>query len=104
MSIFSQTPPALPRSPEMRLNRRYEISDDCLEVSWLNKRGRIKTARAKVVNVSERGIALRMPEPVLPLSVRFKSARLDLDGVGSVRHCCRSGLKYLVGLEFGLNL
>ena len=102
MSIFSQTSPALPWSPELRRSRRYQISDEPLEVSWLDHRGRIKTARAKVVNVSENGIALRIPEAVLPFAVRFKSARLNLDGLGSVRHCCRAGFKYVVGLEFGV--
>src|ERR1700730_17475597 len=104
MGIFSRTPPALPWSPELRRRRRYKICGEHLEVFWLDKRGRMKSARAKVLNVSERGIALRIPEPVLPLSVRFKSERLDLDEVGSVRHCCRSGLRYVVGLEFGLNI
>jgi hypothetical protein len=40
----------------------------------------------------------------MPLRVRFQSEHCGIDGVAAVRHCSRSGSKYIVGLEFGLDL
>ena len=60
----------------------------------------MRTTRARVVNISERGMALEFPEEVMPLLVRFESARFKVKGAGMVRYCQRVGKKYLVGVEF----
>jgi len=45
-------------------------------------------------------MAIEFPEEVMPLMVRFESARLKVKGAGMVRYCQRVGRKYLVGVEF----
>lgn len=90
---------------ELRRHRRYTVgSGGTMEVSWINMRGQMRTSRARVVNVSETGLAIQLPEEAMPLRVRFQSEQGGVDGVGSVRHCSRSGSKYVVGLEFALEL
>jgi len=71
-----------------------------LQVSWLDTTGKMKTTRTRALNVSEEGIALELPEPAMPLRVRFQSERFNMKGLGIVRYCRRAGSKYVVGLEF----
>jgi PilZ domain. len=91
-------------SKNLRQHRRYAVDAGSLEVSWLDSTGKMKTARTRALNVSEEGIALELPEPVLPLRVQFQSERFNVDGMGTVRYCRREGRKWVVGLEFTGNL
>jgi hypothetical protein len=104
MDILSRVQLGEAAHKNLRRHRRYGTSGDDLEVSWLDKCGNMKTTRAKVLNVSEHGIAFRVPEAGMPSLVRFKSNRFNVNGIGSVRHCYRAGFKYIVGLEFGFGL
>ena len=88
------------RSDPRRRHRRYAVDGGVLEVSWLDVNGRMKSTRSRVLNISENGIALQLPDEVMPLLVRFRSDELKIEGVGVVRQCRRTGAKYLVGLEF----
>src|SRR5262245_57714468 len=85
---------------DQRRHRRYTVEAGFLQVSWLDLRGSMKTARTRALNVSEGGIALELPEAALPLRMRFQSDRFKLRGEGIVRYCRRAGHKYIVGLEF----
>jgi len=60
----------------------------------------MNTARTRALDVSEQGISLELPQPAMPLLVRFQSDRFNLNGLGAVRYCRRAGSKYVVGLEF----
>ena len=84
--------------------RRYAVDSGHLEVSWLDMKGRIKTALTRALNVSEGGIAIELPGPAMPLLVKFQSEQFQVKGVGAVRHCHRQGRKYIVGLQFTQNL
>lgn len=85
---------------DLRRHRRYVVDGGVLQVSWLDKRGNMKATQARAVDVSENGIALRLPEAVSLMLVRFRSNSLKVEGVGAVRHCHRAGNNYVVGLEF----
>jgi PilZ domain len=85
---------------ERRRHRRYAVDAGSLQVSWFDKDGKIKSARSRAFDISERGISLQLPEAGKPLLVRFQSDRFKVEGVGAVRHCFQSGAKYVVGLEF----
>ena len=85
---------------ESRRAHRFAVNAGTLEVSWLDKTRKMRTTRARVVNISEWGMALEFPEEVMPLMVRFESARFKVKGAGMVRYCQRVGRKYLVGVEF----
>jgi hypothetical protein len=88
-----------PKDPR-RKHRRYSVDAGILQVSWLDVNGRMKTTRSRALNISEDGIALQLPEAIMPLLVRFQSDRCNVQGVGAVRQCRRRGRKYVVGLEF----
>ncbi len=56
---------------------------------------------ARVLNISECGIAIELPEAAQLLSrVKLQSEKHGLLGQGAVRHCRRVGTKYVVGIEF----
>jgi hypothetical protein len=84
----------------LRRHRRYAVDAGSLQVSWLDTTGRMKTTHTRALNISEEGIALELPEAVLPLRVRFQSERFNVTGMGIVRYCRRARSKYIVGLEF----
>ena len=85
---------------DLRRHRRYAVDSSVLHVSWLDMKGKMRITRTRALNICEDGIALVLPEPVMPLLVRFKSERFNLHGVGEVRHCQRTGGVYVVGLQF----
>ena len=85
---------------DLRRRRRYAVDAGVLEVSWINIAGKMETARARALNVSEDGIALQLPTAAMPTRIRFRSDRFKLCGAGAVRYCRRSGVTYIVGVEF----
>jgi hypothetical protein len=87
-------------SIELRRRRRYAVDGAPLKVSWLDTTGKMRVSRTRALNISEFGMALQLPEPVMPLLVRFQSDRFDVNGAGAVRYCYRMKGKYVVGLEF----
>ena len=90
----------VPTNSESRRFRRYAVDASVLQVSWLDMRGKMRVTRTRALNICEEGIALQLPEPVMPLLIRFKSERFKFNGVGEVRHCQRTGGSYTVGLQF----
>ena len=85
---------------ESRRSRRFAVEAGQLQVAWLDKTGKMRTTRTQALNISETGMALQLPEAVMPLLVRFESERFKVKGAGTVRYCRRIGGKYIVGLEF----
>ena len=103
MSTTNSTPSwsALKRK-DLRRSRRYAVNGDTLRVSWLGLNGELKVVQqARVLNVSEEGMAFELPEPAqLVTRVKLNSDKHKLLGEGTVRHCQRIGSKYVVGIEF----
>ena len=103
MSTTNTTPSwsALKRK-DLRRSRRYAVNGDTLRVSWLGLNGELKVVQqARVLNVSEEGMAFELPEPAqLVTRVKLQSEKHKLLGEGTVRHCQRVGSKYVVGVEF----
>jgi hypothetical protein len=87
-------------TPERRRYRRYAVDDAPLQVSWLDLSGKMRITRTRALNVCEEGMAVQLPEPVMPLLIRFQSDRFNINGAGRVRYCRRAGSRYVVGLEF----
>ena len=103
MSTTNTTPSwsALKRK-DLRRCRRYAVEGAALRVSWLSVSGELKVVHhARVLNISEEGIAFELPEPAqLVTRVKLHSDKHRLLGEGTVRHCRRVGSKYVVGVEF----
>ena len=91
---------------ERRRYRRYQVHNSVLRASWLDMTGNLKVAQnVRVLNVSEGGMALELPEKPLPTSmVRFESEKFRLRGSGAVRHSQKIGMGWLVGVEFANGL
>ena len=87
---------------DLRRSRRYAVEGATLRVSWLGLNGTLKVAhQARVLNISEGGIAFELPEPAqLVTRVKLQSDKHKLFGEATVRHCRRVGSKYVVGVEF----
>jgi hypothetical protein len=73
-----------------------------MRVSWLGLNGTLKMVpHARVLNISEEGIAVEIPEPAALLSrVKLQADKHSLLGEGTVRHCRRAGVQYFIGVEF----
>jgi hypothetical protein len=94
------------RRKERRRHRRYQVAGSTLRVSYLDMNGTLKmVAAAQVLNVSESGMALELPEKPLPTSmIRFQSERFKLTGSAAVRHAQKITNSYMVGVEFATGL
>lgn len=86
---------------EKRRHRRFAVTATQLRASWLSVKGERKMANAKVLNVSESGMGLELPEPpMMNTLVRIQSERHKFIGAGVARHFYRIPNGYVVGIEF----
>ncbi len=87
---------------DLRRSRRYSAEGETLKIAWLGLNGTLKvTPHARVLNISEGGIAVEIPEPAQLVSrVKLQSDKHKLLGEGTVRHCRRTTSKYIIGIEF----
>jgi hypothetical protein len=90
-----------------RGTRRHERTDqaEVVQVMWKDRDGGDKFTNAKTLNISEVGMRIEMPEPLLERSyVTLRCDKLKLNGRASVRSCQRKGIRYVVGLEFSVGM
>jgi len=74
---------------------------EMVELTWKDRSGQEKFAKARSLDISELGMRIEVPEPLEKQAyVTLRSDALSLHGRASVRSCTRQGTKYLVGLEF----
>ncbi len=87
---------------DLRKSRRYSVDAGILRVSWLGLNGTLKVVQqARVVNVSEEGIAVELPAPALIASrIALEASKHRLQGEGTVKRCRPVGFKFVVGIEF----
>ena len=72
---------------------------------WKDRDGGDKYANARMLDISELGMRIEVPEPLQERSyVTLRCDKLKLNGRASVRSCLRKGIKYLVGLEFSVGM
>ena len=56
--------------------------------------------RGRLTDISDTGLAIRIRERIENRTyLTFRVERLDWSGTGSVRHCTRSKMDYVIGLE-----
>jgi hypothetical protein len=68
---------------------------------WTDGSGVDKWALVRILDLSESGVRLELPEQVEARSViRFSSADMKVQGQATVRFCRRHGTNYVVGAEF----
>lgn len=87
-------------SQSLRRHRRTVIPG-AIRVGWQAKDGFQKFVRGKCLDVSASGIRVESIEPIpLWTYVTVGADKIGLVANASVRHCVRSGAKYLIGMEF----
>jgi len=91
--------PSEGKEGDLRREQRQTASSEAT-VGW-EDRGRQILAKARVLNIAENGLALELAEPIpLRTLVHVRSSELKVSASCSVRHCSRSGRKFVVGVEF----
>jgi hypothetical protein len=90
------------RRKDLRRSKRYLVEGETVRISWLGLNGTLKTTpHARVLNISEGGMAVEIPEPAQLVSrVKLQADKHKLLGEATVRHCRRSVSKYIIGVEF----
>ncbi len=74
---------------------------DPVQLSWRDRNGNAQVSRGRLVDISEAGMRVEVPEPLEKLTyLTVRADGLGIHGTASVRSCTRKGLKYVVGLEF----
>ena len=91
-------------SKDLRRYPRRSLLGQLL-ISWQFPRGTDKFSTGRLLEVSEWGIRLEVPEQIRPnTNVYIRCEKLDFSGSGQVRHCARSGSKYVVGVALSAEL
>ncbi len=71
-----------------------------VRVSWTGPTGDPAFTLGKCVEVSESGMRLEVPVQIpVRTSILLNAERIKLSGPATVRHCVRTGAKYVLGLE-----
>jgi len=85
---------------DLRRHVRSEKSAP-VQLVWKDRQGLDKFMNGRVMDASESGIRIEVPEPLDKQTyLTLQSPSLGLHGSASVRTCTRKGMKYVVGLEF----
>lgn len=70
-------------------------------VTWTDRTGHPKHVTGKILDCSEHGMCLELPESIQDRTQLFLRAEKEkLVGGASVRYCRRSGARFTVGVEF----
>ena len=84
---------------DIRRHKRTDLNIKA-KVTWTDRSGRDKWARATLFDASASGVRLELPEAVEPRSMLcFSSDNSTLRGQATVRFCRREGNKFVVGAE-----
>lgn len=72
-----------------------------ISLIWANDHGEPCARNGECIDVSSRGIKIKLDDQIPARTVVTVRAReLALHGSASVRSCTRSGVRYILGLEF----
>ncbi len=88
-------------SKEVRRQARHPI--DCeVTVSWPDREGAARFARARGVDLSGSGARIEVDQALeVGLHVFVRVTEYGVSATACVRHCTRRGAKFVVGLELG---
>ncbi|MCC7497368.1 MAG: PilZ domain-containing protein [Bryobacterales bacterium] len=87
----------------LKKTRRHdrEPFQERVTLTWAGSDGNGRIMQGTGVTISRSGFSIKVPEQLqLQSYVSFRTRDGRLSGSGSVRHCVRSGVEYLVGIEF----
>ena len=68
---------------------------------WMGNEGEMQSDLVRVLNISNRGIALELTGyPMRNTVIRIEGSKIGVAGRATIRHIVKSGSKYVVGAEF----
>ncbi|MFN0168758.1 MAG: PilZ domain-containing protein [Bryobacteraceae bacterium] len=71
-----------------------------MRAAWLDENGTLRTGLGRLIDISEGGLALELPQAPLDNStLRFQCDRLRLYGIGNVRYGGGRG-RCVIGVQF----
>jgi hypothetical protein len=80
-------------------------SRSIVQIGWKDQLGNEKYTKARILDISEAGMRVEVPERIPERSyVTLRADDLSLQGRGSVRTCHAKGIKYIVGVEFSAGM
>lgn len=86
-------------SHDLRQSPRINVQAS-VRAAWVDSHGDLRMSHARVLNISERGMAIELPQqPMRNGMVRIQSERFKVSACGSVRHILPVGGRFIVGLE-----
>jgi len=85
---------------DLRRHRRKTV-EVAVRLCWQDSSGIVRYSKGRCLEISESGLRVETSDP-MPLRsyVNFQIDNPPFAGSGSVRHVTRSGLKFVIGLEF----
>jgi hypothetical protein len=92
------------KGKNLRQHRRYKVGVGLMQLYWVDMNGNAKAARTRILDISEDGMSLLLPEAAMPVRVRFHSDRYNVRGLGIVRYCKSAGPNFVIGVQFTENL
>jgi PilZ domain-containing protein len=91
---------AVRRIKKNRLHWRHPLVSP-IQVTWQDQAGGERQDRGRCLDVSKGGLKMELPHPIeVGASIRFYVVHSDIVGAGLVRHCTKTGSKYVIGVEF----
>lgn len=88
------------RSSDLRRENR-EAKKGRIRVGYTDQLGEYKVCEAPVLDVSETGMRVELPDPLKVGSrVGLQPGTLNVCGTGQVKHCRLKSARYTIGLQF----
>jgi hypothetical protein len=97
--VVRDTDAAPGRTEDGRKARRFPLVA-AVRIGWVDGRRQMTYRTARGVDISETGLALRIPAPLAPSTlVHLELAACGISAVGHVRYCVPIGAEWRAGIE-----
>ncbi len=86
---------------DKRRHMRMSGNRAIVRAAWMDQGGYLKMGQARLIDVSEGGLALELPDvPKVNSVLRFQCEKFQLYGLGSVKYASGGRGRCVVGLQF----
>lgn len=86
---------------DKRRHARIAGNRAIVRAAWMDQGGLLKMGQARLIDVSEGGLALELPDiPKVNSVLRFQCEKFQLYGLGSVKYASGGKGRCVVGLQF----
>lgn len=86
---------------DKRRHTRMSGNRAIVRAAWMDQTGYLRMGQARLIDVSEGGLALELPDvPKVNTVLRFQCEKFQLYGLGSVKYASGGRGRCVVGLQF----